>query len=170
MSDTDSEIEIDENYVMASIKRPLFNRRISAKGISPSDAYSSTDTITSFAVTVNIQPTRHMNKRQWKKYEPAEQIKILGRIEARLRKDNPSIVLKEIHYETCPTLKQIHFHALYEMPRIFQTTMEAYYKRVCGSTGEQTKPWRYLDISEIRDKEAWFKYIRKDMKKLPIDS
>lgn len=166
MTDVDSEISIDtnDNEIMARLKRPLFKQSRKTQGASPSDVYSNMDTITSFAVTVNIQPTKHMNKRQWKKYEAADQIKILGRIEARLRKDNPSIVLKEIHYETCPTLKQIHFHALYEMPRIFQTTLEAYYNRVCGSTGEQTKPWRHLTIEPVYDREGWLKYIRKDIK------
>lgn len=162
MSDSDSEIEIDENHIMASIKRPLFKQSRETQSVRTSDVHI--DGTSQFAVTVNIQPTKHMNKRQWKKYEPAEQIKILGRIEARLRKDNPSIVLKEIHYETCPTLKQIHFHALYEMPQIFQTTMEAYYNRVCGSTGEQTKPWRHLAIEPIYNRKGWLEYIRKEIK------
>lgn len=119
-----------------------------------------------YAVTVNIQPTKFMNKRQWKRYTHDQQRAILSRIEKKFRKDMPTIELVELHYEICPTLKNIHFHALYKMPVNYCTTMETYYTRICSSEDEKTKiPWRFLDIREITNRTGWLEYINKDTKK-----
>lgn len=126
------------------------------------EAQASND-VSMLAVTVNIQPTKLMNKRQWRKYSPEQQTAQLSRIEAAFRKKTPSCVLKEIHYETCPVVKNIHFHALYEMPSIFRPELETYYNRICSSTDEKTTvPWRHLDLQEVYDVAGWLKYIRKN--------
>jgi len=161
MTDTDSEIEdVETNKVMTRLLKPLF--KSSLKHVSANDAQAKR-----WAVTVNIQPTKLMNKRQWRKYSPDQQMAILGRVEAAFRRKTPSVQLVELHYETCPVLGNIHFHALYEMPLIFRAELEAYYKGVCDSSDEKTlKKWRYLDIEEVKDEKAWLDYIRKDVNKL----
>lgn len=123
-------------------------------------------TLFQYGITVNIQPTKKMNKRLWKLYSHDKQREILSRIEAKFRADTPSVRLIELHFEECPTLKNIHFHALYEAPALFKVEMEAYYKRVCCSDDKDTKiPWRYLDIKLIIGGNAeWLDYIRKDLK------
>lgn len=160
MTDTDSEIEdVETNRVLTRLIKPLF--KSSLKHVSANDAQANR-----WAVTVNIQPTKLMNKRQWRKYSPDQQMGILGRIEAAFRRKTPSVQLVELHYETCPALGNIHFHALYEMPKDFVSTMENYYKDVCDSSDEHTKiKWRYLDIQQVKDEKAWLEYIRKDVNK-----
>lgn len=142
--------------------RNLFSKTIlnpAREGVSRNDA-----TYKRYAVTVNIQPTKMMNKRQWRKYDSVQQTGILQRLEAALRRHNPSIKLIELHYETCPNLKNIHFHALYEMPEEFINEVETYYNKFT-STDENTKtPWRTLDISEVMSEAAWLQYIRKEIK------
>lgn len=162
MTDSDTDIELPkEELSFLQSKMPCLFRRGVSPGVSPSDV-----TLYGYAITVNIQPTKKMNNRQWRKYDSSEQIKILGRLESALRSKNPTIKLKEIHYETCPKLKQIHFHALYEMPEIFVSTVEAYYDRLCGSTGIQTVPWRHLVVEQVYDRQGWLDYIRKDINKI----
>jgi len=133
-----------------------------------------------YGVTVNVQPTRYINKRQWKKYTHDQQIKILTRMEASIRRRTPSIKLIELHFEVCPTLKNVHFHALYEMPVFYVSELEAQWSRLVGniitsrSKTDQLSLWRYLDIKEIKprlnsdgnpDEADWLAYIRKDEKK-----
>lgn len=143
----------------------LFNRGVSPS-VSSSDVTSDstpTDvTINRYAVTVNIQPTKLINKRQWKLYSSDDQRKIMMRIERAIRVKNPSIILNEIHYEECPVLKQQHFHCLYTMPPEYVSVLETYYDRVVGSTGKQVKPWRHLVIKLITYEQGWLDYIRKD--------
>lgn len=150
-----SEEEI--NTLLSQLRKPLFGVRQD----SPSRA---NDASMRWAITVNIQPTKKMNGRQWKLYSAEKQTAQLSRIEAALRKKTPSIKLIELHYETCPVLKNIHFHALYEMPEEFKSELECYYKRICDSSDDKTLvPWRYLDISPIKNEQAWLDYIRKDL-------
>lgn len=138
-------------------------------GVSPGSVSSSDVTLSNdsgyYALTVNIQPTKLMNKRQWKLYSADDQRKILTRIEKAIRVKNPSIQLIELHFEECPILKQQHFHALYSFPNEFSTVLETYYQRVCGSTGKQTKPWRHAILKTVDDKAGWLVYIRKDSNK-----
>lgn len=145
-----------------------------AQDVSPTDAmylYAGSDredTATEsptrhYAITVNIKPTQHMNKRQWKLYTADEQRRQLLRIERSLRTKTPSIELKEIHFEECPKLHNQHFHALYKMPPMFKAELQAYYTRVCNK-GDVTG-WRVLDCQLLEDDESvkrWEEYIRKD--------
>lgn len=142
-----SEIEMDDQTagVISKLHRPLWK----------------TDSTVHLAVTVNIQPTKKMNKKQWRYYSADQQRQILMRIEKFIRTKNPSITLKEMHFEECPVLKQQHFHAWYVMPSDFQTVLETYYNRVCGSSGDQTQPWRHYVAKQVFDQPGWLKYIRK---------
>lgn len=122
-----------------------------------------------YGVTVNVQPTRLINKKQWKLYNHDQQRAILTRMEASIRRNTPSIELVELHFEVCPTLKNIHFHALYKMPRIFVVELETQWNRLVGSIiNKDTKePFRHLDIKEISGgNKEWIKYINKDKLKV----
>lgn len=117
-----------------------------------------------YAITINPQPTKLLNRKMYKQYSHEQQRSILTRIESALRRNNPSIVLLELHYEICPILKQVHFHALYSMPPIFVSTLETYYKRILDSSNSKTLvPWRFLDIQPIYNQCGWIQYIRKDI-------
>jgi len=169
MSDLSEDSLIEDMYTDEVINRltgPLFGAR-QCKNVSSNDVSHTDNTVTQFAITVNIQPTKFMNKKQWRKYTPEQQTSQLARIESAFRRNNPSVKLMELHYETCPVLKNIHFHALYEMPKIFKSELETYYKRICDATDEHTKiPWRYLDIQQIFDMQGWLDYIRKGLTKV----
>lgn len=145
-SDSDNDTECCN--ILQRLKKPLFK-----------------PTLHQYGITVNIQPTKKMNKRFWNKYSHDQQRAMLSRIEAKFRSLTPSVKLIELHFEVCPTLKNIHFHALYEAPALFKVEMEAYYKRICCSDDHKTKiPWRYLDIKLIRGGNTeWLDYIRKDL-------
>jgi len=154
----DSAIEdTNDNKIMSSLKHKLFSDH-------PSLAFKK------YAITINIQPTKYMNKKQWKKYTHDQQRAILTRIEGALRRNTPSIILETIMFEVCPILNQIHFHALYSMPAIFKVELEAYFQRVCGtivtkSTDLSKEQWRHLDIQEVYDTNGWINYITKDQPK-----
>jgi len=122
---------------------------------------SSSDVKCLYAVTINVQPSRLMNKKQWRNYTQDQQTSQLTRIEQAIRRDNPSIVLKKICFEICPVLQQVHFHALYEMPPLFRSVLESYYERVLGSTGVQTNPWRHIALEEVYNEQGWIDYITK---------
>jgi len=125
-----------------------------------------------YAVTVNVQPTRLVNKRQWKLYKPDQQRAILSRMEAFIRRVTPSIKLHELHFETCPNVGNIHFHALYEMPREYLAELECQWNRLIGTivnayTKTDSKSvWRHLDVQEVYNEEEWLKYIKKDANKV----
>lgn len=123
-----------------------------------------------YAITVNVLPFKKMNRKLWYTYSHDKQREILGRIEAKFRRDTPSVKLLELHYELCPSedkFHNIHFHALYEMPEEFVAELETYYKRVCFDSSN--KNWRYLDIRPIFDLSGWLKYITKDMKEIDVN-
>lgn len=132
----------------------------SRKDVSTSDVYSHHDA-SEFAVTVNIQPTKRMNGKQWRLYTPEKQVAILRRVEASFRRKNPSVELIEMHFESCPILRQMHFHALYKMTTQMVDHYALHFDRICGSTGFQTNPWRTLDIKPITNMQGWLRYIRK---------
>lgn len=128
---------------------------------------ASLDTIL-YAITVNIHPMKSMNKKRWFTYSHDKQRDNLARIERSLRTKNPTIELIELHYEVAPAegddhYRNIHFHAMYRMPKIFVTTMETYYNRILHMQGQRST-WKSLDIQEITSKEGWLNYMRKDLK------
>jgi len=127
------------------------------------------DGLKHFAVTVNICPTKKMNNKLWRTYTHDKQRDVLLRVEGAFRRKTPSVELKEIRFEECPTLKQIHYHAHYVMPKEFEYEMFNHFKRICCSQDEHTlKPWRFIAIKELpRDADVtrWEDYIRKDAKK-----
>jgi len=164
MTDSDSEIE---DCMVDEVPIPKHNmfRAVRQKSSDLNDVSPSSGTSNRYAITVNISPHKLMNKKKWSTYDHSRQRLILARVEARLRKNNPSIVLESLYYETCPTLNQIHFHALYTMPTEFKAELETYYNRICSTTDAKTiKPWRHLDIQQIYNEEGWLKYIQKDQK------
>lgn len=157
MTDSDEYIEdVETDKVMRQLTKPLFPTR-------KRDASRNDASPTMWAVTVNIQPTKRMNKKFWKLYTPAQQVAQLTRIEEAFRRQTPSCELVEIHFETCPILQNMHFHALYKMPEMFKAELESYYMRICDGSDENTKEkWRYLDISPVKNLPDWINYIRKD--------
>jgi len=136
--------------LVAGLKHPLFTKQ--------------------YAVTLNIQPTRFVNKRQWKNYNHDQQRAILGRMEASIRKRTPSIKLLELHYEVAPTVNNIHFHALYEMSAIWVSELQVQWNRMVGTIvtphtkHDLANKWRHLDIFPIKNgNKQWLEYIRKDV-------
>lgn len=116
-----------------------------------------------YSLTIHPHKACMLNRRRYDKYNHDQQRALLGRIEACLRKKNPSIDLVEMHYEVAPSTGQIHFHALYRMPSIFQSTVTAYYRRLMDNNNERTLvPWRYLDLTTTDSQANWLEYIRKD--------
>jgi len=88
---------------------------------------------------------------------------LLARVEKSYRDKTPSVQLKRIEYEIQPGTGNIHFHALYEMPEIFVSDMEAYYNRVCSNVDVNTiSPWRHFDCKRIYNVQGWLDYISKD--------
>jgi len=84
-------------------------------------------------------------------------------MEKKLRQDTPSIQFVKCMFEVCPVLCNIHMHLMYRMPEIFESTVEAYYTRVCNKL-DQTG-WRVIDIQPIYDETGWLEYISKDLNK-----
>jgi len=80
------------------------------------------------ASTVNIQPSKLMNRRPWKKYNHDDQRKILMRVEASFRRKYPTVELIELQYEVCPQLNNIHYHALYKMTDDEEHELYNYFK------------------------------------------
>lgn len=157
--------QLEHNTFMASIRRPLFNNALRASGASINDVITSImpNFKGNYAITVNPAPTKLLNKKQYCKYSEDQQRAMLTRIEASLRRTTPSIELIELHFEKCPSNKMIHFHALYQMPSIYVTTVENYYRVRLDSTDKNTKtPWRHLDIQKVYNRLGWIKYIQKD--------
>lgn len=117
---------------------------------------------TCYAVTVNIKPNKVMNRRRWKLYTAEQQRALLTRLEASFRKDTPSVILKKLTFETCPSNGNIHFHAMYECPKIYESTIANYWnEKVDGNDLETKVPWRHIVIEECYDTKGWLQYISK---------
>lgn len=135
----------------------------------PCKVYNNIDNnIKQYAVTVNIHPYKCMNKKRWFTYTHDQQRNQLMRIENKLRLNNPSIKLLNFSFEIAPAInddeyRNIHFHALYEMPESYKAELETYYNRICQATSDTKQPWKHLDIQEIYSKSGWLKYIYKNM-------
>lgn len=145
------------------------------KGASPHDvAYNiirsgptvqqDTEAAELYAVTVNIRPSQLMNKRRWKTYSNDAQRCQLLRIEAAFRSKNPSIQLREIHFELCPNIEppQVHFHALYEMPPSFVNHYILSWEKHNTIDAKTLNPWRVVIVKECGDESGWLQYIRKE--------
>lgn len=165
-SDYDSEVSVDDgtSVILEKLSRPLFSVKQSLVRDNTSVSGDADNLLAyGYAVTINICPNKKMNKKVWKTYSHEQQSKILLRIESAMRRDNPSIKLTELHLEICPSLQQIHLHALYDMPELFVSTMEAYWQQRVADIRPSTIPWRYIDISKVRNRNDWLQYIRKDI-------
>lgn len=114
------------------------------------------------ACTVNICPDKALNKKRWKTYTHEQQRDILFRIERSMRKATPSVILHKLIYEVCPTLNNIHFHALYECPRDYISTIENFWR---SKKYNPSDDWRIVKTEFIYNYEGWFKYIHKDLPK-----
>lgn len=181
MNDINSDVECDNNaccnVIQIDSKRlpNLFRKPVRELAIRPRPTGDDINKLVNnivnndyklYGITVNILPFKSMNKKRWFTYSHDKQRDILSRVEHRFRKDNPSVILHEIHYEICPTegeFHNIHFHALYEMPELFVAELTTYYDRICFD--KSNKNWRHLDIKLINNKQAWIKYITKDLNK-----
>ena len=112
------------------------------------------------ACTVNICPDKSLNKKRWKTYTHEQQRDILFRIERSMRKVTPSVKLHKLIYEVCPILNNIHFHALYECPKIYISTIENFWR---SKKYNPSNDWRVVQTELIYDYDGWFKYIHKDL-------
>lgn len=120
------------------------------------------------AVTVNISPSKLINKKVWKYYTHEKQRGILTRIENRFRQVTPSVLLRKIYFEECPKAGVMHFHAWYCLPREFVSEMEVYWERHNYKNAETKVPWRIIETKEIWDEAGWTNYITKDQDKEAI--
>ena len=106
---------------------------------------------------------KKVNNKQWSTYDHDQQRKALGRIEASFRSKNPSVVLHRIEYEICPASKNIHFHALYEMPELFVSTLQNYWDKFNVNDSATRVLWRHLDIRPCTNIRGWLEYITKTL-------
>jgi hypothetical protein len=162
MSDSES------TNIIYKLKSRLFNNLTRPESdSSESGSFNDVTTLTEqkIAVTVNISPNKLMNKKVWKTYSHDKQRLILAKLEAHFRRVTPSVRLVRIEYEICPTVKNIHFHALYECPLNYESTIECYWMRISNTDKKTITPWRHLDIQNIYDEKGWLHYISKDIRK-----
>jgi len=128
----------------------------------PPDSETPEYEATCYAVTVNIKPNKVMNRRRWKLYNAEQQRALLTRLEASFRKDTPSVVLKKLTFETCPSNGNIHFHCLYQCPKIYESSIINYWnEKVDGNDLETKVPWRHIVVEECYDTKGWIQYISK---------
>lgn len=161
---SDTEIEMPDDYVLPSKK--LFQSipvSCDTKELVPSDVHCvlPNGQAKLYAVTVNIKPNKCFSRKPWHKYDADKQRGLLTRMELALRKRTPSIKLHRIEFETCPTLQNIHFHALYEMPDVFTSEMVCFWEKHSGNLPDTKKPWRVIDIKEVYNMAGWIDYITK---------
>lgn len=165
MNDINSDVECNETCNCCNtikLTSNLFRKSDDSPRLKGDDIYNNNKL---YGITVNILPFKSMNKKRWFTYSHDKQREVLAKIESKFRKNNPSVKLKEIHYELCPSpdeFHNIHFHALYSMPELFVAELETYYNRICSD--KSNKNWRHLDIKLINNVNQWLKYIRKDAK------
>lgn len=162
---SDTEIEMPDDYVLPSKK--LFQSipaGFACKGACPpSDVTGTLDGPAKlYGVTVNIKPNKVFSRKPWHKYDADKQRGLLSRMELALRKKTPSIELKRIEFETCPTLQNIHFHALYSMPPFFKSEMECHWEKHSGNLPDTKVPWRIINIQEVHNEAGWIDYITKE--------
>jgi len=160
---------MENDFNMSRLKKRLFPIAGASHEASASESSLRDDNVTTscnigepdIAVTVNPDPFNLMNKRQYKLYDHDKQRAMLMRIETAMRRENPEIELIELHFEICPVLKQIHFHALYRCPLQSIKRMENYFEKRIKRTNSPS--WRAFVHDPVFDKDGWLKYIRKNI-------
>jgi len=166
--DINSDVECEQSCNCCNIIKPnanLFSTKSREGGRRPVD--NNIAKKLRYAVTVNIHPYKSMNKKRWFTYSHDKQRSQLARIEEAFRRKNPSVQLIELHYEIAPAVndeeyRNVHFHALYEMPENFNAQVETYYNRICGC---KEGTWKHIKIDPIYHEHGWIDYIRKDIGK-----
>jgi len=161
-----------ESPIMNRLKRSLFTRaQAQAQAGEERDVDIHTDSpieidqpadddIQLLAVTVNLCPNTYMNKKRWSTYDHNQQRAQLTRIEKSFRQKTPSCELIKISFEVCPTLDNIHFHALYRCPDPFKSTLINYFSKYAPKKGGDT--WRTCIAETCYDLDGWIKYIQKN--------
>lgn len=178
-SDDEAIDDIDTLSVLRRLKRPLFKRppacapalelcdniASSTSSEAPSDNVTEGDILSDriqLAVTVNPDPFAPMNKCMYKLYSHDKQRAMLTRIENAARRDIGEIKCVKLCFEICPKLRQVHYHAWYDLPRAYVAPIEVYItKRVSRKNGPS---WRAFQSKEIYDEKGWLEYITKDEK------
>lgn len=152
----------DDDFVFPT--RSLFKR------VPPNEPGASLGDVilnsTYYAVTVNIAPNKHVNKKRWHTYTHDKQRSVLERLEASFRRKTPSVVLHKIVFENCPVVKNVHFHALYEMPPLYESTLRNHWVVFDdnNNSNDAKSDWRHLDIRPVHNVKGWLEYISKTLK------
>lgn len=154
---SDSEVSCDPQMCIPCLKRIGALRLPIPAPLGEALALEHVSTL--MACTVNICPDKFLNKKRWKTYTHEEQRKILFRIERSMRTKTPSVKLHKLIYEVCPQLNQIHFHALYECPTIYESTINNFWR---DKKYNPSDDWRICETKPIFNYDGWFKYIHKD--------
>jgi len=115
-----------------------------------------------WAVTINISPNFRMNRKVWKKYSGDEQRRQLSRIETHFRKVNTWVKLHKIAFELCPTVHNMHYHALYESTPGFPFVLEEYFRKYDTTDANTIEPWRHICVKEVYNHQGWVDYLMKD--------
>lgn len=115
-----------------------------------------------WAITLNFSPNATLNRRLWKRYDHVQQKKILERVFCNLLKDYELVFIKELTYEICPKLNQIHLHGLLEGNEKDISKLKTQLDSKFKPKFEERIPWRTTIIERIYNLEGWQKYIRKD--------
>lgn len=181
--------QVEHNTLMKKLKRPLFSRTSSNR--TPQESFvdlSESITIQStlfkdtrnnlyfpdtnqrslYGVTFNPHPLRLFNKKQYRKYTQEQQRSLLQKIEADLRKFNPTIELIELHYEIANIHSTVHFHGMYSMDYGDVDIMRKHYGKYEFKCHHDNKPFKHFDLQLVKFENHWLSYIRKDSKKQDI--
>lgn len=132
------------------------------------EAHISEGVTRHYAVTVNIKPSKLMNRRRWDMYTHDKQRAMLTRLERNMRKGIEGLFLKCLHFEVCPRLRNIHYHAWYGTTLCDLDVIgriRAYWDKHTGDSITTIIPWRIVVIKEIFDKRGWLEYITKDQRR-----
>lgn len=107
-------------------------------------------------MTLNICPEKKVNNKKWKTYSNEQQKAILTRLENAFRRQTPSVTLNMLTFEICPTLKNVHIHALYNAPNFFRHEIDTYWLSKFDLPG-----WRTIITEPCHNRDAWLTYISK---------
>lgn len=139
--------------------RNLFTKHRSSAS-SPPCAASYVATI-NVAFTLNVNPAKKVNGKRWASYSHEEQRAIINRLELKLRIKNPSIKRCEWVFEQGDVKQQIHYHALYSLPKDYVSVLETYFSRIFDY---EPSNWGTVDIRPLlyqEDIANWITYMYK---------